>query len=276
MGCRIKRACVLLGGLPALLLTGCAPAPQPIENAGYRLVFADQFDEYDPFVWATAPFGGSLQPTVSDGVMTIRTTAANGYQWGHVASTGPRRSEAEPNYPFARAWQRGYFEARVRYSRSPWSWPAFWLFSQDKTERWPETCPPGSLLISEWDIFDNGTWDGTPSAQNLYHGALHRNTVAGTIPHCGIADTQQRYTVRGPSTLDLSGWHTWSGRWTDTELCSYIDGLPIWCATPYDSTEQPMNIVFTMQFGNCTIPELCGQRPSELWMEVDWVRVWQQ
>jgi hypothetical protein len=42
----------------------------------------------------------------------------------------------------------------------------------------------------------------------------------------------------------------------------------------FDSTSQPMHLVFTMQYlGRC---DGCGPRPSELEMQVDWVRVWQE
>ena len=275
----MRRRSVLGSGALALVATlllapGCEPAP--IRDQGYEIVFEDQFDTLDTSVWATAPYGGSLPATVADGVMTLRTTAANGYQWGQIASTGPRRSSPEPNYPGARAWEEGYFEARIRYSNSEWTWPAFWLFSMDKAEAWPgEHCPAaGGELTSEWDIFDNGSWDGTPTGPHTFFSALHRNTPDGTPDgYCGIQD-EQRTNRQVLADKDLSDWHVWSSTWTSDEVCTFLDEVELWCTPTYDTTAQPMHLTFSMQY----IPSCptCAPRPSELTMDVDWVRVWQK
>jgi hypothetical protein len=223
-------------------------------------------------VWVTAPFGDSLSPTVEDGAMTIRTTEANDYMWGYVASTGPR-SESEPNYRNPRAWEEGYFEARIRYTDNPWSWPAFWLFSMNKTEAWPESdC---SELTAEWDIFDNGIQnvDGSHPATDWYWTGLHRNTTNNTPEgYCNTGD-EQRTHGQNVGHTDPPDWHTWSGYWTSDRLCTYLDGELLQCTEPYDTTSQPMHLVFTIKYlPRC---ETCGPRPPELEMQIDWVRVWQ-
>jgi hypothetical protein len=253
--------------------------PAPIAGAGYERAFADEFDgmALDP-LWASAPFGGSLPGEVGDGRLTLRATAANDYVWGHLASTGPRQEAAEPSYPDARAWEQGYFEARVRYTDSPWSWPAFWLFSMSKSEAWEpqydgEDC---RLLNSEWDIMENGVenQDGDRPASSWYFTALHRNTTDNTRDgYCGVTDAQRTYHRHFRDT-DLSDWHTWGGLWTRDEFCTYLDGVELQCMDPYDSARQPMHLTFTMQYlGRC---DGCGERPDELALEVDWVRVWQR
>jgi len=265
-----RRALGLLA-LLAVFVAGCVPPA--IEEQGYGIVFQDRFD--GPTVnrvWSTAPFGDSLAPTIANGVLTVRATAANGYQWGYLASTGPRQ-EDEPSYPEARAWREGYFEARIRFTDSPWAWPAFWLFSMAKTEAWPgEDC---RHLIAEWDVMENGVqnFDGARPASSWYFGALHRNTSDGTPDgSCGVDDDYRSSSQEYPG-VDLSGWHVWAGRWTDGELCTYLDDDLIQCMEPYDSTGQPMHLTFTMQYlPQCTG---CPARPSELKLEIDWVRVWQ-
>jgi hypothetical protein len=267
-------------GLPALLLmaalatslAGCVPGP--IQTPTYKLVYQDEFngDTLDPR-WATAPFGDSLGAIVHDGVLTIQSTAENDYHWAYLASTGPRLDD-EPNYPLASAWQRGYFEARIKYTDSPWAWPAFWMFSMAKTEAWPgEDC---SHLNAEWDIMENGVenGDGAHPASSWYFSVLHRNTGDGTDDgYCGTPDTVQTDSRQIAGT-DLSDWHTWSGRWTSNELCTYLDGELLQCVDPYDSTAQPMHLVFSMQYlGTC---DGCPARPAALRMQVDWVRVWQR
>lgn len=255
--------------------TPSACAPGPISGGGYELVWREEFDgDTLSGIWATAPFGGSLPPTVSDGVLQIRSTAANDYQWGYVASTGPRL-DTEPSYPFAQSWREGYFEARIRFTDNAWSWPAFWLFSMAKTEAWPgENC---WVLNAEWDIMENGIGNregtgGRPASRSSYT-SLHRNTTDNTADgYCGIPDEMRKFSTDF-TDVDLSDWHVWAGRWTSSALCTFLDGEPLGCVLPYDSTDQTMHIVFTMQYlGECIG---CPARPTSLEMEVDWVRVWQ-
>ena len=268
---RARGVRLMVAGLTVGLATTCTPAP--IADHGYELVFDEGFDgdALRPH-WATAPFGGSLPATVEEGILTVRSTAANAHQWGYIASTGPRL-DADPNYPFASAWEEGYFEARLRYTDDPWAWPAFWLFSMAKTEAWPgENC---RTLNAEWDIMENGVGnrEGTRPASAWFVSVLHRNTTDNTDDgYCGIPDETRPVSQHFPDT-DLSDWHTWAGRWTAREMCTYLDGVEIDCVQPFDTTDQPMHIVFTIQYlGTCGG---CPPRPASLEMEVDWVRVWQ-
>ena len=253
-------------------LVGCAPAP--IAGQGYELVFQDEFNDAElSALWQAAPSGGPLPPTIGYGVMTLRSTEANGYQWGLVASTGPRLT-SEPSYPFMASWQEGYFEARIRYSDDPWAWPAFWLFGAAKVEAWPEEdC---RLLNAEWDIMENGVQnsDGAHPASSWSYTALHRNTSDGTDDgYCGIPDEQQTGAQQHPG-VDLSDWHVWAGAWVDDLFCTFLDGDLLQCVAGYDSSAQPMHLVFSILYlGSCAG---CGPRPPELWMQVDWVRVWQR
>jgi hypothetical protein len=245
--------------------------PAPIRGTDYRLDFADDFGgtTASSQVWATAPFGNSLPVTVGDGAMTLTANAANEYRWAYIASTGPRQ-DGEPSYPAAEAWQEGYFETRLRYTDNAWSWPAFWLFSMAKTEAWPgENC---DHLDAEWDIMENGTPHQRP-ANDFYYTTLHRNTSDGTADgYCGQPDEHRKF-VEDFTGTDLSDWHVWSAHWGPDTFCTYLDGVEIQCMEPYDSTHQPMHLIFTMQYlGWC---EGCPPRPDELEMQVDWVRVWQ-
>ena len=247
--------------------------PAALHAAGYEMVFADEFDAgLDEGLWVTARLGESLPPVVEDGAMTLRSTAGNGFRWGHVASTG-RRSEGEPTYPDARAWEQGYVEARIRYSDDPWTWMAFWLFGLAKTEAWPgEDC---TVLNGEWDIVENGlpNADGRHPASDWYYTALHRNTTDNTPDgYCGRGD-EQRTASLDLTGITLSDWHTWGAHWTANAVCTYLDGVQLQCMEPYDSTAQPMHLVFSIQY----LPRCdgCPPRPPELEMQVDWVRVWQ-
>jgi hypothetical protein len=252
--------------------------PAALRAAGYEMVFADEFDAPRPGdgtgdeFWVTAPFGDSLPPEFGGGTMTLRTTAANGHAWGQVAGTGPR-SGGEPSYPGMRAWEQGYVESRFRYSDDSWSWAAFWLFGTAKTEAWPDDdC---SVLNGEWDIVENGlpNGDGRHPARDWYYTALHHNTSDNSPDgYCGEPD-EQRTASLDLTGIELSGWHTWGAHWTADALCTYLDGVQLQCMEPYDSTHQPMHLVYSIQY----LPRCdgCPPRPPELEMEVDWVRVWQ-
>jgi beta-glucanase (GH16 family) len=265
----------LLGALTLLgVAVACAVPPPPIPETGWALVFGDGFEgtELKP-IWAGAPFVDSLPATVADGILTLRSTAANGHQWGYLATTGPR-IEGEPSYPYAAAWQEGYVEARVRYSNDRWARPAMWMFSMAKTEAWPgEDC---SLLNAEWDIMENGidVGDGSRPANDWVTSAIHRNTTDNTPDgYCGLPDVHQ-YASTPSRGVDLSSWHTWAGRWTAAELCTYVDDVLVHCLPTYDTTAQPMHLVLSIGYlGACTG---CPPPPAEMEMQVDWVRVWQR
>lgn len=146
------------------------------------------------------------------------------------------------------------------------------LFSNDKAEAWPgEHCPAaGGELTSEWDIFDNGSRDGTPTGPHAFFSGLHRNTPDG---YCGVQD-QQRTNRQVLADKDLSDWHVWSSTWTSDEVCTFLHEVELSCTPTYDTTAQPMHLTFSMQYiRSCPT---CAPRPPELTTDVDWVRVWQK
>jgi hypothetical protein len=259
------------------------PLPAPIAGQPYSLRFEDQFN--GPGVASTwaGPTGMNdlLAPTIEseggDTFARLRTSAANGYRWGNMASSG-QPSAGEPEFPNMRAWQYGYFETRVRYTDNPWSWPAFWLYSAHKLEAPPEVCPDaGGHLTSEWDIMENGVQngDGQHPASRWFFTAIHRNTTDNSADGwCGTPDEQRTRGNEFPG-VNLAGWHTWGGLWQmDGSLCTYLDGVLVTCLQGYDSTEQAMAITYTMQYlGRC---DGCPPRPAELALDIDWVRVWQR
>jgi hypothetical protein len=268
----VRRA---VAAMPLLLVLLSACAPTPVRSDGYRLVFNDNFDgtALDTNNWSPPPYGSSLDPLVAFNAVTLKATAANNYAWSSMASTG-LRSDTEPSYPHAHAWREGYVEARIRYTNSPWAWPAFWMFSMSATESWPnQDC---SHLMSEWDLMENGVENaaGDHPSNHWYFTALHRNTDDGSPDgYCGQPDTQRTYS-QDMSPKNLSDWHVWSGRWTSSQVCTYLDDVQLQCMPTWDTTGQRMDLLFTIHYlDQC---DGCPPRPSELTMQVDWVRVWQK
>ena len=117
------------------------------------------------------------------------------------------------------------------------------------------------------------SWAPRP-ASHFFYTALHRNTTDNTADgHCGIPDEQRGFGNEVPGA-NLADWHTWGGRWTPDQVCTYLDGVELGCMPTYDSTSQPMHLVFSMKYlGWCPS---CPAQPPSLEMQIDWVRVWQQ
>jgi hypothetical protein len=254
----------------------------PLLTGIWYLAFQDTFDDAQKSLtetWETHPpyttsYPGSV--SVTNGILSLKTGSATNYEWAGVSTSGPR-SNTEPNYPRMKAWQGGYFEARLRYTRSEWSWPALWLFSAAKSEAWPgENC---AYLDAEWDIMENGVengWQHRP-AGDWFFTNMHRNTSDGTPDgYCGTANEARPFSQNMTGVVDLSDWHIWGGRWIGNQLCAYLDNQQLHCDTAYDSMAQPMELHLDMAFlGGCQSQSWCGPRPTELQMDVDWVRVWQ-
>ncbi len=268
------RKSLLVPAFVALIATVVACEPEPIRGQGYQVVWEDNFDTLNPAVWAThepwyvAPPAGAV--TVSDGTLKLTSRASDGYPNLEITTLGQRTSTPPRQYPNSTTFQQGYFEARMRYTDSPHSWPAFWLFGEHRAQTYPESpCP---VLQGEWDIMEN---------HQPPNDGFHAGTLFNTSSSCGQAQQLRQFeTFVG---FNLADWHTYGGLWTeDGDLCSYVDGVLAGCLEPYDTINQPMLIQFS-QGGHCaaweddpTKPGDCDlPKPAEIVTEVDWVRVWQ-
>ncbi|HET6951477.1 MAG TPA: transposase [Acidimicrobiales bacterium] len=184
-----------------------------------------------------------------------------------VTTLGPRSASA-PFYPDAQTWTgEGYFEARIRYTSETNNWPAFWLFGQALAQVWQPggsgdaACPQ---LQTEWDIVDNF---GPAADEWIY--ATHDNTSE----RCQTEDHPVVQPV--PTGQDLSQWHTFAGRWQDGQLCHYLDNAEVGCLPVPNTFGVPMFLIFTTRIG-CIGDGCDGSRPTQVSMDVDWVRVWQR
>jgi hypothetical protein len=266
-------ATTAVGGFTLLgQAAGCEPAP--IAGEGYRLVWQDEFDTLDTTVWQPEPWYASTFDwsgvSVADSIITLRADLAAPRAFTTLASIGPRAA-ARPFHPQAKVWQEGYFEVRMRCTDDPWTKLAFWFMSHESSNCWPEprNC---SILNGEWDMVENGirSWAGPSGYANVNHvSVVHRNT---SHP-CGIQDEGRHYTVNPGS--NLCDWHVWGGKWTATELTTYLDGERVGSQPVYDSTAQPMYMLLTAAPTNSQPPSN-PPRPAFIETQIDWVRVWQQ
>jgi hypothetical protein len=226
--------------------------PRPIARQGYRQVFWDEFEKFDSSIWERSVFWEPRAPAsdiyTQNGVLHIVSKRASGY---------PNRSVETLK---ARSFRRGYFEARMRWTKGNGAWPAFWLSATNHAHG--IDCPP---LNAELDIFE-----GQGSEPNIFYGTLHKNTN----DLCNIPDQTNEGDHR--LRVDLSArFHIYSALWTETEVRWYLDGVEVTRTPVFASTDQPMFIIFQMWTGGWT-RDTDATTPAALHTEVDWVRVWQK
>jgi hypothetical protein len=229
--------------------------PAPIAGLGYSLAFEDDFTTLDTTYWRLGRFYLPEKPeffSVSNSILRITTTSALGYEPHDLQ--GRERSSA---------WQYGYFECRMRYTRDPASFAAFWLISDNSVG--PGAGPCTTIKAAEIDIYEafhNVVAPGT------YHGSthtLHRNTGNG----CGMADSTNSNAIVQNCGFDLAdNWRTYSCLWTPTTLKWYIDETLIIQNPVFDTTNQLQRMYITCHGHG-------SSGPATLYTEVDWVRVWQ-
>ena len=233
--------------------------PRPVAGRGYRLVYDEEFPDLSGWtrrIWYDdPPAAGAV--SVENGNLILRARRADG--WKNVTATTLG----------SRSFRRGYFEARVRWTKGNGSWPAFWLMSTThaKNENFPQpACAAPTCLSAEMDVFE-----GQGVEPTVFYGTLHRNSCG-----CYGAHDDQNENNYHPTGIDLSsGWHVYSALWTATEITWYLDGRRLMKWPVYDSTNQPMFILFSMWLGGWTVG-VDATTPAELDMKVDWVRVWQK
>jgi hypothetical protein len=247
----------------------CEPpsAPEPVADQGYQLRFSDCFETLSRSVWCsnqwyepTPPLGTQY---VADGVLHLVRRRSDGYP--NVTVSSEPCGQENP-----KSFRQGYFEARLRWTGVRGSGPAFWLFSTAHATNpdWPQpACPEPTCLSAEIDVFE-----GYGNHLDVFTGTIHRNSC-----NCYGEPSQMNANNWQPQPgMNMSGWHVYAARWTSTSVTWYLDDRLIMSAPVYDSTDQPMHLLFD----NWNTPWLPGnetsaETPAELHTEVDWVRVWQ-
>jgi chitodextrinase len=245
--------------------------PGPIAGQGYARTFADEFGSLDRSVWCDREWWEGAPPAnsqyVQDGVLHTVSRRSQGYANTTVSSEPC--GQANP-----KSFKQGYFEARMKWTAGNGSTPAFWLFSTRHATNpaFPSInpycaqngLPHPECMTAELDVFE-----GQGHLPRDFSGALHRNTAG----FYGAPDVyRQVYATTG---VDMTaGFHVYSAKWTQAEVCWYLDESLLGCRPTYDSTNQPMHLLF-YQWPDSWARDPDASSPDELHTEVDWVRVWQ-
>ena len=242
--------------------------PGPVEGLGYHLRFSDCFNTFSRSVWCSNQWWEPTPPPgtqyAEDGVLHLVRRRSDGYP--NVTVSSEPCGQASP-----KSFRQGYFEAKLRWTGVPGSGPAFWLLStaHATNPNWPQpACPLPTCLSAEIDVFE-----GYGNHLNVFTGTIHRNSCG-----CyGAPSAMNSNNWQPQPGMNMSAWHVYAARWTATNVTWYLDNRMIMSAPVFDSTNQPMHLLFynwatPWQDGN----ETGASTPAELHTEVDWVRVWQQ
>lgn len=157
-----------------------------------------------------------------------------------------------------RSWTYGWFEARIKVSDVPGSWPAFWMMPQN-FKTWPGD---GEIDIMEYAISTQG--------KNKSSSSIHCN--AYNWP----AGTQKTHVQ--PVANAASEFHVYALEWTSTEMKFYIDGKQHlvfknenkgYDAWPFDA---PFYLKFNMAWGG-NMGGTVSESMLPATYEIDYVRV---
>lgn len=218
-----------------------APVFDPVK-AGWKLVWSDEFDgpevnwknNWMNSPWHPAPRNRDMA-YVRDGKLHIKAEfkpdpKAPGKFKGRTAGL---YSQKRFGY--------GYYEARVRFTRLPGWWAAFWMFSEGRN-----MSVGGGYEI---DIFEDYSTRGG------------KNMVANNL-HVGFGPGKRSYGYhfRIPGSLDE--FHTVGCKWTPFEVSFYLDGKLVKSSSrhsPYQSmTYDGINHGFCTSILHLCVSGQCG------------------
>jgi Glycosyl hydrolases family 16 len=236
--------------------------PAPIAGQGYTLRFSEQFDGFSGGTWGVGIWYDPGSPAgsiyVQDGVLHLVSRRSQGYPNVTVTTEGG-------SIPLT--FKQGYFEARMRWTKGPGAWPAFWLLSYAHATNplWPSpACAIPNCLSAELDVFE-----GQGTEPNIYYGTIHRNSSEDY----GVPNEQNANNYQDVGVDLTAGFHTYGMKWTATTISWYLDDALLMSAPVYDSTNQQMFLLLQMWTGGWT-SGTDSTTPDELHTEVDWVRAW--
>ncbi|MBX9790984.1 MAG: family 16 glycosylhydrolase [Pirellulales bacterium] len=236
----------------AAALPTLAPGSGVTQN--WTLTMAEEFSgtaldasRWSPnYFWSPTVINGELQDylpqqvSVSGGICTLRAERAGArYNSGVISSFGK----------FSQAY--GFFEARLKWPGGPGTWPAFWLYAEDRS--WPP----------EIDIMEaNG----------------YRPRMTWPNYHWLDGATQRSDPTYIDTGVDLTaGFHTYGLLWQPGLLVWYVDGQEVKRVSGSHVTSQPMHLNLNLAIappGNpgMPTPDATTAFPSQ--MQIDYVRVW--
>lgn len=234
------------------------------ENAQYKLVFSDEFNEPDGTLpddtkWVCSPrYSATWNRWIAD---DPRVAFLQGGQLVMRAIPNPDKSKDNVDMLTGAiqssgkfGFQYGKIEARILTNPHTGNFPAFWMMPDDQSQGWPND--------GEIDI-----WEQIDEQQTAYH----------TL-HTGYAQSMRSFNEACPTDR----YHTFGFEWDAEKMTWYLDGKQVGRynrseisdprAWPYDKT---FYVILNQSVGNGA-----WARPADInhtyETRFDWVRVYQK
>jgi beta-glucanase (GH16 family) len=236
----------------AFAVPACAQSstPQPgiAEARGWKLVFADEFDDPAKFdeLW-------QVESGSPGHILSSRWPQNVEVRDGLCRLIQRKENRGGKEFTSAHFWSRrqftyGYYESRYRYAAAPGINNAFWLITN-----------AGTPASKQFEIDIN---------EGHYPSEINTN-LHGTSAGKKWAKSKT-YTFKDKNLA--KDFHTFGLLWTETELVYYFDGKVI-RRLPHDNARGPASLRFST-----AIMKWAGDITDKIHntaMEVDYVRVYQ-
>ena len=234
---------------------------------GYALVWSDEFDvagqpssewwyetggggwgNNEEQVYVAGSYDGNNLAFISNGSLKIKAQKIGSTVYSIRMNT-------------QRAWQYGWFEARIKVSDVPGAWPAFWMMPKNFTA-WPKD---GEIDIMEYAVSTQG--------KDKSSSSIHCNA------YNWMKGTQKTHVQVVPGAA--TEFHVYAMEWTASEMKFYVDGeLHLTFKNDgkgYDSWpfDAPFYLKFNMAWGGSMGGTLDDNQLPAVY-EVDYVRVYQK
>ena len=217
--------------IPSRSRVAPSPAPEPVEGQGYALRFSDCFDVLSRSVWCSNQWWEPTPPLgtqyVEDGVLHLVRRRSDGYP--NVTVSSEPCGQADPQVLPARLHGGPDALDTVRGNG-----PAFWLLSTRHrstrpspgwTRRPDPFCPQHGLPVAECFARARRLRGVRKHPVRRSAAPTTSSPAPSTATRATATASRTEYSVvRHGTGLDLSDWHVYAARWTDTTVTYYVDG----------------------------------------------------
>ncbi len=302
---------------------GTAPASQPVyigdigfampgpPPGDWKMTLDEEFNgnQLDPKIWVTGYhftdiINNEMQAyvpenvTVANGVCTIKVEKREAKNTDMDGHTGALKEYASGAITTMGKWTQtyGYFEARVKMTSGPGTWPAFWMLA----DRGPQVKniydrlgypDKGMGRGAEIDIFEFMPWWKAANGLFQSHSGIiwsyGKVTPKDPAPH-GHGSYALANDGNGPAEYFYpkadGEFHTYGLYWAPADLIFYIDSEPVYRVhDPAHIPNAPEYVLFNVALSenawgkgamkrNPTLPEIDAGMPNT--MQIDYFRAY--
>lgn len=247
--------------------------------AGYRLVWADEFDSPglpDPKHWAYDTsrnkegwYNEELQYYAAARPENVRVEKGRLILEARRERLADRPDFGGQDYASAKLitrglgdWKYGFIQVRAKLACGRGVWPAIWMLASDGKSGWP--------AMGEIDIMEHVGWD-----PGRVHGTVH------TKGYNHVAKTQKGSNVMVPDAC--TAFHDYQLDWNEDRILIGVDGRAYMrfdndhkgdpATWPFAS---PQYLILNVAVGGWGGQKGIDPAAFPARMEVDYVRVWQK